>query len=110
MDKVSADQGGEREEADNEIFLYMCKSVCEINPQWFERRSRGSISLKTPFSSIPAHTEAYTYAWRETLSDFLLLPPIKGAVSPKPDERLTQMRKHLQRSESSPEDQDSSGV
>lgn len=54
----------------------------------------------------PTPAQAYTCTQRETHSDFLLLHPIKAAVSPEPDERLTQMRKHLQRFERSPEDLD----
>ena len=47
------------------------------------------------------HTHTHTIC-RETQSDFLLLRPIKATVSPKPDERLTQMRTYLQRFRNQP--------
>lgn len=53
------------------------------------------------------HTHTHIYGVGGAHSDFLLLRPIKAAVSPEPDERLTQMREYLQRFESSPEDLDS---
>lgn len=46
-------------------------------------------------------------AWALSRPDFLLLRPIRAAVSPAPDERLTQIRKHLQRFERSPDELDS---
>lgn len=65
----------------------------------------GSRGTAWALSRVPCPADAHM--WMETRPDFLLLRPIRAAVSPAPDERLTQMRKHLQRFERRPDEPDS---
>lgn len=69
-------------------------SVCVRAPprSWWVFMSVGCVPR--PAAAIAA---AAVHMWMETRPDFLLLRPIRAAVSPAPDERPTQMRKHLRR-------------